>query len=146
VISMLRHRRPRDRELGLSRDFSVSIAGGPSAPRAARDAVTQRLDASLSPARRETLRLLVSELVTNCVLHAFAGAASHIDLAVSLSPAAVRVEVSTAAPPFRLRSSAVTPSDMPGGRGLSIVDTLSQRWGIAPHAPNTVWFELATID
>jgi serine/threonine-protein kinase RsbW len=146
VIGMLRRRRPRDRELALSRDFSVSIAGGPTAPRAARDLVLQRLDGSLGPARRETVRLLVSELATNCVLHAGADAASHIDLAVSLSPGAVRVEVSTAAPSFALRSSAVTTSEMPGGRGLCIVDTLSQRWGIAPHAPNTVWFELAVID
>jgi len=143
---MLGHRRPRDRELWLLRGFSVSIAGGPSAPRAARDAVVQRLDGSLSPARRETLRLLVSELVTNCVLHAGADAASHINLAVSLSPGAVRVEVSTAAPSFALRSSPVTTSETPGGRGLCIVDTLAQRWGIAPQAPNTVWFELEELD
>lgn len=126
--------------------FAFSIAGGPDAPAEARNRVAYELDGALDDAMLDTLRLLVSEVATNCVQHAHADAEARIDVAVSLPPSAVRVELSTAGAPFD--SPPVKPM-RPGpqddrGRGLFIVDSLTRAWGAEPCAANQVWFELAT--
>jgi anti-sigma regulatory factor (Ser/Thr protein kinase) len=128
------------------RAFAFSIAGGVEAPAEARNRVADGLNGALDDAMRETLRLLVSEVATNCVQHANADADARIDVAVSLPPGAVRVELSTAGAPFE--SPPVKPV-RPGpedhrGRGLFIVDSLARAWGSEPRAANRVWFELAT--
>lgn len=81
--------------------------------------------------------LLVSELVTNAVLHA----RSATQVTIERSGSTVRVSVhdaSTARP--RLRDSgpeAVT------GRGLLLVDRIANRWGVDPEdAGKWVWFEV----
>ena len=128
------------------RGFSFSVAGGPEAPGEARNLVADGLAGLLDAAELDTLRLLVSEVTTNCVVHAGAGAAAQIDIVISLPPGIVRVEVSTQAAPFEHNGDApATPAvDAAGGRGLYIVGALSRRWGIEPSTPNKVWFELAT--
>src|SRR5256885_16862355 len=80
--------------------FAFSIAGGVEAPAEARNRVADGLDGALDDAMRDTLRLLVSEVATNCVQHAHADAEARIDVAVSSPPGAVRVELSTAGAPF----------------------------------------------
>jgi anti-sigma regulatory factor (Ser/Thr protein kinase) len=83
-------------------------------------------------------QLLVSELVTNAILHA----RSSVTLAVRQDPSCVRVEVcdGSSAPP-RLRAygpEAVT------GRGMQLVDRIAWRWGVtARDEGKCVWFELA---
>ena len=138
-----RHRRAPAWE----RAFELSIPGGAAAPGAARNGVAERLNGTLDDALLETLRLLVSELATNCVQHAHADSGGRIGVAVSLPPGAVRVELSTAGPPFEARSAkAALPGRMHGrGRGLYIVDVLARSWGVAPGPANSVWFELATM-
>jgi anti-sigma regulatory factor (Ser/Thr protein kinase) len=81
--------------------------------------------------------LLVSELVTNAVLHA----RSETRVTVEREGTTVRVSVcddSQARP--RLRNygpEAVT------GRGLVIVDRIAKRWGVEPSdAGKCVWFEI----
>jgi anti-sigma regulatory factor (Ser/Thr protein kinase) len=82
--------------------------------------------------------LLVSELVTNAILHA----RSATTLTLRRDATCVRVEVcdDSAAPP-RLRSygpEAVT------GRGIFLVDRIAWRWGVTARAVGKcVWFELA---
>ena len=126
--------------------FAFSVPGGVKAPAEVRNRVVDGLDGALDDAMRDTLRLLVSEVATNCVQHAHADAEARIDVAVSLPPGAVRVELSTAGSPFV--SPPVKPV-RPGpqdhrGRGLFIVDSLARAWGVEPRAANQVWFELAT--
>lgn len=82
--------------------------------------------------------LLVSELVTNAILHAHSSATVTIDR----TPTAIRVSVcdrSTATPRLRdYEPGAVT------GRGLLLVDRISQRWGIETDgAGKCVWFEVS---
>jgi anti-sigma regulatory factor (Ser/Thr protein kinase) len=77
--------------------------------------------------------LLVSELVTNAV-NAMAEAATGsacIDLSLRLFPARLLVEVTDSSP----RSPVLSPSssDASTGRGLAIVDSLSQQWGYFRH-------------
>jgi anti-sigma regulatory factor (Ser/Thr protein kinase) len=81
--------------------------------------------------------LLVSELVTNAVLHA----RSETRVTVEREGTTVRVSVcddSSARP--RLRNYG---PDAVTGRGLVIVDRIAQRWGIDPSdAGKCVWFEI----
>jgi anti-sigma regulatory factor (Ser/Thr protein kinase) len=82
-------------------------------------------------------RLLVSELVTNGVLHA----RTDLELVLRLTRTGVRVEVhdsSPAAPVVRhYEDEAMT------GRGLSLVDELATRWGVErAGGGKAVWFEL----
>ncbi|MGX2995328.1 ATP-binding protein [Streptomyces sp. JNUCC 64] len=77
----------------------------------------------------ETLILLVSELVTNAVVHAGCPAVLRLLLSgrAEAAPATVRVEVadSCARPPRPRRAE----GDETGGRGLELVDGLADRWG-----------------
>ena len=131
----------------IHRAFAFSVAGGVGAPAEARNGVVDGLASVIDDAGLDTLRLLVSELATNCVQHAHADSGGRIGVAVSLPPGAVRVELSTAGPPFEARpAKAALPGRMHGrGRGLYIVDVLARSWGVAPGPANSVWFELATM-
>jgi sigma-B regulation protein RsbU (phosphoserine phosphatase) len=91
----------------------------------------------------ERAALLVSELVTNAVVHA----SSDIRVRVATSPV-IRVEVEDDNP--RLPQSPPThpappliESLEPGGLGLAIVENLATRWG-TDRCPGgkVVWFEL----
>jgi anti-sigma regulatory factor (Ser/Thr protein kinase) len=91
-----------------------------------------------SAADVDTVVLLVSELVTNAVLHA----RSDVLLTVEDQGAIARVEVSDASPlPPRLRNFAVESAT---GRGMKLLDQLAQRWGAVPRRDGgkVVWFEV----
>ena len=86
----------------------------------------------------DAARLLVSELVTNAVLHA----RTDVEVVVKLRRKGVRVEVrdgSPATPTVRhYDDEAMT------GRGIALVDQLANRWGVdTRNSGKTVWFELA---
>lgn len=86
----------------------------------------------------EVVGLLVSELVTNAVLHA----RSDIDVVLTHPGNRIRVEVSdgSAGQPIVRRYT----GDSMTGRGLALVEELSTQWGVNSDPPGkTVWFELA---
>jgi len=86
----------------------------------------------------EAAELLTSELTSNCVRHA----RTDFELVIDSDPQ-VRVEVRDGGGgrPSRLAPS---PQD-PSGRGLGIVEALSESWGIAPErSGKTVWFTLSS--
>ena len=82
--------------------------------------------------------LLVSELVTNAVLHA----RSRLELVVRLAGDRLRVEVHDESQlhPTRKQYSVHAGT----GRGLMLVEQLAVQWGVDPIAGNgkRVWFEL----
>ena len=88
----------------------------------------------------ETVALLVSELATNSVRHASAG----FTIEVERRAERIRIAVSDggAGDPQMRTPTPVEAS----GRGLRIVEALSESWGCTP-APDgvgkTVWFEVA---
>ena len=85
-----------------------------------------------------TTQLLVTEVVTNSVRHAGADA---VELAVSVDPKRVRVEVSNPGAPFKPRSR--EEAEDPGW-GLFLVDELSDAWGVSgDSAGQLVWFEIS---
>ena len=88
------------------------------------------------------VRLLVSELVTNALRHAGLGDDERIGLAVGVTDAAVRVEVTDHGRGF---DPTMVPTDpeVAEGWGLYLVATLSDRWGVDSNGDATrVWFEL----
>ncbi|MFK0116513.1 ATP-binding protein [Streptomyces sp. NPDC090994] len=93
----------------------------------------------------ETLVLLVSELVTNAVVHTGRPAVLRLCLPEKKPEAAedatVRLEVADAsgrAPVFRCADG-----DATGGRGLALVDGLADRWGWSrDETGKRIWCEL----
>jgi anti-sigma regulatory factor (Ser/Thr protein kinase) len=109
----------------------------PQSVHAARRFATDAL-AGLPAAALEAAELMVSELATNCIRHE----RMSFYVRVSRSPQGVRVEVTDSGSGVpAMRSPG--PND-PSGRGLQIVDMLSDDWGIEPEVPagKTVWFSL----
>ncbi len=83
--------------------------------------------------------LLVSELVTNALVHVGAG----IEVCALVDDRGLHVEVADASPtPPAARHHAATAGT---GRGLALLGQLAQAWGSTPRgAGKVVWFDLAT--
>ncbi|QKW31121.1 ATP-binding protein [Streptomyces seoulensis] len=90
----------------------------------------------------ETLVLLVSELVTNAVVHTGCPAVLRLSLPGAAAEAAtVRLEVADAS--TRAPVPRCPDDDATGGRGLALVDGLADRWGwSAEGAGKRIWCEL----
>jgi anti-sigma regulatory factor (Ser/Thr protein kinase) len=117
---------------------SLRLAGDHQAAAKARRALT-RLRADLDPPLMETLRLLVTELVTNSVKHA---RAETVLLKVLVGRSAVWTEVTDEGPGFDAASTGRPRTDQTGW-GLFLVERLAHRWGVSREAEGTkVWFEL----
>ena len=95
------------------------------------------LDSSGSNDRFDDARLVVSELVTNAILHA----GTDIEAQRVVRADAVRIEVTDLGGGVpRCESTGATTQ----GRGLPIVEALGSRWGVLElGAGKTVWCELA---
>jgi anti-sigma regulatory factor (Ser/Thr protein kinase) len=134
--------RPRDIEwrgrIALDDSIKLRLEGGPESAATARRALA-RLRTELDPPLLESLRLLVTELISNAVRHANAPL---VELLVLIGPHAVRVEVLDPGPGFE---PAANPrkGGSEGGWGLFLVERMADRWGVVRREPGTrVWFEL----
>ncbi|MER5620452.1 ATP-binding protein [Streptosporangium sp. NPDC002544] len=113
-------------------------------PAAAR-LLTAHLDGQATAETLETLELLVSEVVTNAVLHSdSARPGGLVTVRVGLGDSLIHIEViddgsATSVPAIR-----TADDDSLTGRGLSWVNLLASRWGSSRHdeTGGTVWFQL----
>jgi hypothetical protein len=89
-----------------------------------------------------TAQLCVSELVTNVIEHVGVGVSA--TLAVSMSGTNLRLEVRDPSVD-ELPSLGRAGVEAEGGRGLALVDAMSERWGVClTSTGKTTWCELPT--
>jgi anti-sigma regulatory factor (Ser/Thr protein kinase) len=114
------------------------------APARARAAIADVLLDSLPAERVQDGQLLVSELVTNSVLHAGLTSTDSISLVVTIDDLHVRIAVSDRGGGFERGPEAVErPFGLwETGRGLSLVELLADRWGTGAGDGSEVWFEI----
>jgi anti-sigma regulatory factor (Ser/Thr protein kinase) len=89
--------------------------------------------------------LLVSELVSNAVLHAGAGPERPLQVQLLRGPRWLVVTVFDEGPGFKWDPHAGGPADYngSGGWGLYLVDQIADRWGVECTASGArVWFEI----
>jgi len=113
----------------------------PTAVSEARRWVGGVADGLVAAEQAENLRLVISEIVTNALLHGAPG--HHIDVAVTPKPQFLCVQVTDDGPGLVPRPSALGNEDDVGGFGLYFVEQLTRRWGVTRENQRTrVWFEL----
>ncbi len=125
----------------LGRDHQIDLARSPEGPRLARAFLSDALLSWDQEDHADVAALLVSELVTNAIVHG----RSAVQLRVAMLESTIRVEVndhSGDAPCL-----AVTSPSEPGGYGLPLVNTLADHWGyeVIPGDGKRVWFELQAV-
>ncbi|MBW3640138.1 MAG: SpoIIE family protein phosphatase [Actinobacteria bacterium] len=87
--------------------------------------------------------LLVTELVTNSVVHAGTDVELHVDIGVGRA----RVEVVDRGAGALPNVAGVPGADREGGRGIFLLDALAQEWGTRHFAGGkSVWFTLGVSD
>ena len=116
----------------------LDLETGPQAAGEGRHAL-DRLAGAMPHDQLETLRLLVTELLTNSIRH---GSDGVISLDVEIYANSVRVAVTDGGPGFDAPETPTPHLDRPGGWGLCLVDRLATRWGVARDHGTRVWFEL----
>ena len=113
------------------------------APRAARAFVAETLTAwDVQADGVEATKLVVSELVTNAVLHAPESPTISLDL--RLTDGVVRVLVTDGGPGEPERQAQPDSWTRETGRGVWLVDAFTEKWGTETHGRDgkTVWCEL----
>ncbi|MBV9314383.1 MAG: ATP-binding protein [Pseudonocardia sp.] len=132
AMVMLEQRPP---ELRRQRD----LPSHDTAPSAARLFVRESCKVWLVPmALQEVAELVSSELVSNAVEHA----RSSSQLTLTLTRSALRVSVRDFRPGPIPRTRPIN-IDACRGRGLQLVATLAQAWGVEPHSDGkTIWASL----
>lgn len=118
----------------------LRLPAEPSSAKDAREFARAALAEWGASALEDDVLLVVSEMVTNAVVHAKSGC----ELRISVSPLSLRVEV--------VDHGAGTPDPLPSsatrshGRGLHLVDAVSAAWGVEPEVDGgkMVWAELRT--
>lgn len=115
---------PQRRSVGVGRHWVVRVAA----------------EAGVTGMANQVVELLASELLANAVLHGAGDASIRIEM--SCSDTLVRVAVTDNLPqrPVVLHPEPIAPA----GRGMAIVEAMSNRWGVDPHPTGgkTVWFEI----
>lgn len=131
-----RDRMGRDAAMRTTKRFSRDVAEIPRS----RHFVAEVLERAGVPATDAVL-LVASELITNAVRHG----AGTVELRVLVEPDCVRLEVlDEGSVVVRAPSQSPSPSAL-GGRGLLLVEGVSQRWGSQVDASGRtlVWAELS---
>jgi anti-sigma regulatory factor (Ser/Thr protein kinase) len=121
----------------MHESLSLTTTGGTEAAARVRAALVA-LNGGLGE-RREDVRLLVSEIVTNAVVHAGVDHERLLQFTLSAAPDKITAELEYPGEPF-------VPRPRPEERhfGLYLVDKLADDWGVERRADkNRVWFEIS---
>lgn len=121
-------------------DVQIDVPRHPTAPSMAR--LRARRIAGFPERSLPTVELLLTELVTNALLHSYGN--GPIEVHVFADRDKIRLEVDDGGASDIDPSQPIdTPSsDDQGGRGLFLVQEMSSRWGVRGPRNNIVWCEL----
>ncbi len=115
---------PQRRSVGVGRHWVVRVA----------------VEQGVTGMANQVVELLASELLANAVLHGSGD--GPVRVAMECTETVVRVAVTDSLParPVVLHPEPIAPA----GRGMAIVEAMSNRWGVEPSPPDgkTVWFEI----
>jgi anti-sigma regulatory factor (Ser/Thr protein kinase) len=126
----------------MCRVRTIDVGDDPHAVATARRATVVQLDRWELDDLRHDAELLVSELVTNAVLHGRSG----VTLTVAVAEGVLEVGVTDRSPllPSRQTSGSGRAWRAEGGRGLRMVDQVADEWGVAALAVGKqIWFRLS---
>jgi len=122
---------------------SLRVRGGPTAPGRARAAVASQLGDQLTDMQASDIALIVTELVTNSVVHAGVRLDEVLTVELGKRPGRLRIIVTDAGSDLepRLRS----PDETGHHFGLLLVRELCSTWGVDHDKTGMtrVWCELA---
>jgi serine/threonine-protein kinase RsbW len=118
--------------------LDLTLPAEPGSVAEARAKVFDALDPHLADGTSQTVKLLISELMTNAIKH---GDGTQPVTVHAHWNAEVRVEVVDHGDGFS-PSPRFGPLDEPGGFGLFLVGQLADRWGVETDEGTTVWFVL----
>ena len=110
----------------MEAEVSAEVVPRPGAAAEARR-VLEGLSNRLPPEKFENIRLLVSELVTNSVVHAGLSPDEAITVTVTVQGGLARGEVRDRGPGFEPPEEPAPKPDLAGGWGLYIVDRVADR-------------------
>ena len=104
-------------------------------------------ESDLPVSTRDLLVLMISEVVTNSVVHGDLRVTDVIDVRVRRRGDVVRIEVHDPGRGFDVAEVFPPTHERLGngserGYGLRLVDTIATAWGVDESRPTTVWFEL----
>jgi anti-sigma regulatory factor (Ser/Thr protein kinase) len=117
----------------------LDLPANEDAPARARQALREAAGDAMSPDDRWRAELIVTELVTNAVEH---GAGGPVSLVLYTGGNGVRGQVADPGPGIRRHELVRRRPAEEGGRGLFLVDALSDGWGLSEDQ-SRVWFEVA---
>lgn len=121
---------------------TAQMAGEPASAGSARRFVAETLERWDAANDLDTVSLLVSELVSNAIVHA----RSDFEVSVLLRGHTIRIEVDDQS------AEAPVPRDADdtdeSGRGMALVEALALGWGVIDRdgGGKTVWFEVPRFD
>ena len=121
-------------------ELTAALSPDLHAPARARKLI-EPLAAEMEDEVLDDLRLLVNEVVTNCVKHAGLGERDSIELKVNLTPRVVNVQVFDQGCGFVPDHPKPKVTDT-SGRGLFLLEAMADSWGVVSNGSTCVWFEL----
>ena len=134
------YRSPVDEHNDPTREFCQSFCSDPSSAAEIRKFVREACSGVLSQEDLDAAVLLTSELVTNAMLHTDS---EQVEVRIRFGPGTIRIGVrdDDAASPAPSAPSREETS----GRGLQIVETLSDTWGVdyTECGGKCIWFSLS---
>jgi signal transduction histidine kinase len=117
-------------------------AASPSIPKV-RSALDRALRDQVPAGTLDDAVLIGSELATNVIRHAGLGPADRFEVSTSVSDGVLRLEVIDGGRGFtQPPASRSTGEASQGGRGLGLVEALSQSWGVMARPPFGVWVDM----
>jgi serine/threonine-protein kinase RsbW len=134
---------PADTE-ALREAFDLTVRNT-SAAEARRRTLTWLLRHAVGQEAAEAAVLIISELVTNAVVHS---GSSVIGCALLLGSGVLQIEVTDQGTGQQEPAIGEPAADDVSGRGLLLVSAVSKAWGVTPVVPSgrTVWATVLTAD